>query len=80
MVTSGVYRRVRHPMYLSMFTSCDADREGMNRLRTMATVVDPSGDQRVRLVYITRSKSNADSEGFDFDSMVWERRLDGTMA
>jgi hypothetical protein len=28
----------------------------------------------VRLVYITRSSEGEDSDGFDFDSIIWEKR------
>jgi hypothetical protein len=49
----------------------------MDRLRTFATADDPSGSDRVRLVYITRSAEGEDSDGFDFDSIIWEKRSDG---
>lgn len=49
----------------------------MDRLRTFATADDPSGSDRVRLVYITRSALGEDSDGFDFDSIIWEKRSDG---
>jgi hypothetical protein len=49
----------------------------MDRLRTFATADDPSESDRVRLVYITRSDLGEDSGGFDFDSIIWEKRSDG---
>ena len=45
----------------------------MKKLETFATAVDPSGSDRVRLVY----EASADANGFDFDSIVWEKHSGG---
>lgn len=62
--------------------SCDTKNASMptDRLRTFATADDPSGSDRVRLVYITRSALCEDSDGFDFDSIIWEKHSGGRWA
>ena len=52
----------------------------MNRLRTESLAADASGNERLRLVlvHIAHSETSEESEGMNFHSLVWERRIGGS--
>ena len=71
--------RISLSIFILSVVSCENKKTQSNPegLTEFASVVDSSGYDRLRLVYVVRYIDGQEGHGYDFDSIVWDRRSNG---